>query len=79
MRDFWAISLCNIVHKLVTKVLSNRLKSLLVHIVLEFQSAFMSGHLIIDYILIAYKIFYVIHGDNRVGGGMAIISIFKSL
>ena len=52
---FRPISLYNILYKLISKVLANRLKSLLPHVVFEYQSAFQSDKAISNNILVAFE------------------------
>ena len=47
------ISLSNVISRLASKVLANRLKSLLLDIIREIQSAFISSHLITNNVLVA--------------------------
>lgn len=53
--EFCPIALCNILYELISKVLTNRLKSFLPSVILESQRAFQSDKAISDNILIAFE------------------------
>ncbi|KAK2395425.1 hypothetical protein QL285_057163 [Trifolium repens] len=71
--DFRPIALCNVILKIVTKTIANRIKVILPSIISPHQSAFIPGRLISDNTLMALEVFhYIKHLKNKKKGCVGI-------
>lgn len=52
------IALCNVVMKVITKVIANRLKRMLDSVISDTQSTFLPGRLIIDNVMLSFEVMH---------------------
>ena len=72
IKDYQPISLANVVYKLISKILAERLKPWLNDILSENQSAFIHGRHITDNVLIAHELMHLLHTKNLKNKFMAL-------
>lgn len=73
IKDLRPISLCNVVYKVVSKMLANILKGYLSKCISEEQSAFVEGRSIIDNSMIAFEVIHKL--KNRTKGNTAELAL----
>lgn len=73
--DLRPISLCNVLIKIITKVLASRMKSMLDGVVAENQSAFIPGRLITDNIMVGYAMIHYLKRKRRGKRGFMALKI----
>jgi hypothetical protein len=78
MKELRPISLCNVLYKIVSKVLANRLKLILPEIIAPNQSAFVPGRLITDNILLAYEVTHFMQNKRCGADGFAALKLDMS-
>lgn len=72
------ISLCNVIVKIMTKMIANRLKSVLDSIISDAQSAFIPGRLITDNLIIAFVIGHYLRRCTQGKTGISSLKIDMS-
>ena len=65
MSNFCLISLKNVISKIVSKVLANRLKVILPNVILDAQSAFVPGRQITDNTTVAFEVLHKMRNKRK--------------
>jgi len=78
LKDLRPISLCNVIYKIVSKALANRLKQILLEMISPAQSAFVPGRLISNNILIAYELTHYMKQKKKGKEGYAAVKLDMS-
>uniref|UniRef100_A0A803PEE1 Reverse transcriptase domain-containing protein n=1 Tax=Cannabis sativa TaxID=3483 RepID=A0A803PEE1_CANSA len=65
MVDLRPIAICNVLYKVITKVMANRMKPFMDEIVADTQSAFISGRLISDNIMVSFEVLHYLKQKRK--------------
>ena len=76
--QFRPISLCNVLYKIYSKVLANRLKKILPFIITKHQSAFTKGRLISNNILVAFETLHSLQNFRGANDGYMALNLDMS-
>ncbi|XP_060959188.1 uncharacterized protein LOC133030459 [Cannabis sativa] len=65
MKDLRPIALWNVLYKVITKVMTNQMKSFMSEIIADSQSAFVQGRLISDNVLVSFEVLHYLKRKRK--------------
>ena len=75
INHFRPISLCSTIYKIISKILTNRLKNIIPKLIHPLQGAFIKGRAIQDNVLIAHEIFHSFKQKKKNKEGLMAIKL----
>lgn len=78
VHEYMPISLCNIIYKIISKCIANRLKVFLEHLISPFQSAFIPQRHITDNVIIGYECLHKIRCERQGKEGLVALKLYIS-
>jgi len=78
MNDWRPITLCNVLYKVISKVLANILKIVLPKCISETQSAFVTGRSILDNDMVAIEVIHYMKTKTRGTNGCVALKLYIS-
>lgn len=76
--EFRPINLCNVLYKIMSKVLANRLKKILLEVISKAQSAFVPGRQITNNEFVAFEMMHYINMRKKGKKGIMTIKLDMS-
>lgn len=77
-KEFRPISLCNVVFRIITKTIANRVKSILSNVISDTQSAFIPGRIITDNAMTAFEVFHSMKNKKKGKRGLMAMKLDMS-
>lgn len=78
LKDFRLISLCNTYYKIVSRTITNRFRPILNQIIDSFQSAFITGRLILDNVIVGFECMHWIRNNQQAKTGYVALKLDMS-
>ncbi|KAI5342089.1 hypothetical protein L3X38_009964 [Prunus dulcis] len=73
--EFRPIDLCNVLHKIISKTVANRLKKGLPHVISEFHSVLIPDRMILDNVLAAFETIHYLKRLGKAGRGKLMLKL----